>query len=331
MLAGVTMNVILGIAIYTYTLSNYTGQYLPVAEVTDGIYAYDLGREAGLKTGDKITAIDGKNFERFEDLLSTRVLFGANLSVERDAQNIEVLIPEDLYRTVMRAGRGRFIGPDNLAVKVDSLNPDDAADKAGLMAGDIVYSVADTQVTALGELRERLALHAGKNIDIAVLRGSDTVATKIDVTEDGTIGIYTAKKYDLKPYTFGKALKYGTSDAFEALIANAKGLGKIFSGEEKASDSVQGPIGIARIYGGVWDWQRFWVITGLLSMILAFMNILPIPALDGGHVIFLTIETITRKKFSDKFMERAQVVGMIMLLGIMAFAIGNDVWKHIIN
>ena len=108
-------------------------------------------------------------------------------------------------------------------------------------------------------------------------------------------------------------------------------LRKIFTGEEKATDSVQGPIGIATIYGGTWDWPHFWVLTGLLSMVLAFMNILPIPALDGGHVIFLLIESMTRKKFSDKFMERSQVVGMVLLLRLMVFAVGNDVWKHFIK
>src|SRR5204863_9116507 len=141
----------------------------------------------------------------------------------------------------------------------------------------------------------------------------------------------TNPKYKLTPYTFSSALKFGYSDAIEALVSNAKGLRKIFTGEEKASDSVQGPIGIAQIYGGVWDWARFWAITGLLSMVLAFMNILPIPALDGGHVIFLTLESVTRKKFSDKFMERAQITGMIILITLTAFTIGNDIWKHVLN
>ncbi len=117
----------------------------------------------------------------------------------------------------------------------------------------------------------------------------------------------------------------------EAITSNIKGLKQIFAGKEKASDSLQGPIGIATIYGGIWDWRRFWAITGLLSMVLAFMNILPIPALDGGHVLFLTIEAVTRRKLSDKFLERAQIAGMIILLSLMAFTIGNDIWKHFIN
>ena len=158
-----------------------------------------------------------------------------------------------------------------------------------------------------------------------------------NITEKGTIGIgYSPvplinKDYKMRKYTLGSAIAFGTSDAIEALVSNAKGLRKIFTGEEKATDSVQGPIGIAQIYGGQWNWPWFWSITGLLSMVLAFMNILPIPALDGGHVFFLGIESITRRKLSDKFMERAQIAGMVILLALMAFAVGNDVWKHIIN
>jgi regulator of sigma E protease len=117
----------------------------------------------------------------------------------------------------------------------------------------------------------------------------------------------------------------------EAVVTNVKGLKQIFTGREKATDSMQGPIGIAIIYGGVWEWHNFWFWTGLLSMVLAFMNILPIPALDGGHVLFLLIEMVTRRKFSDNFMEKVQVVGMVILLTLMAFIFGNDIWKHILH
>ena len=114
-------------------------------------------------------------------------------------------------------------------------------------------------------------------------------------------------------------------------MSNAKGLKGIFRGEVKASESVQGPIGIAKIYGGVWDWGRFWTLTGLLSMVIAMMNMLPIPALDGGHVLFLLIESVFRYKLSDKIMERVQVVGMVILMSLMIFALGNDIWRHVLN
>ena len=113
------------------------------------------------------------------------------------------------------------------------------------------------------------------------------------------------------------------------LILNIKGFGKIFSGDISPQDALAGPIGIAKIFGGVWIWQKFWLITGILSMILAFMNILPIPALDGGHVIFLTIEALSGKTLSDSFMEKSQAVGMVILVALMVFVIGNDIWNII--
>jgi regulator of sigma E protease len=171
-------------------------------------------------------------------------------------------------------------------------------------------------------------------LSLKILRGQDSLLLQPVVNDSGMIGVTYHSEfgdYPLTSYTLGSAIKYGSSDALEAIMSNIKGLRQIFVGKEKASDSLQGPIGIAAIYGGIWDWRRFWTITGLLSMVLAFMNILPIPALDGGHVLFLTIEAVTRKKLSDKFMERAQVAGMIILLSLMVFTIGNDIWKHFLN
>jgi regulator of sigma E protease len=186
-------------------------------------------------------------------------------------------------------------------------------------------------------LTEKVSALKGKMVTLSVKRNNQLSEIKVPVTFEGKIGLpYHAisipkEKYEETNYTLKSAIKFGTSDAFQSLIANAKGLRKVFTGEEKATDSIQGPIGIATIFGAKWDWMNFWRITGLLSMVLAFMNILPIPALDGGHVIFLLIEAITQRKFSDKFMERSQVVGMVILLSLMVFAVGNDIWKHILN
>ncbi len=192
-------------------------------------------------------------------------------------------------------------------------------------------------IDAGSDLPKKLAELKGQQVKLSITRNGEPMELTSEVSPEGKIGIgyntdtQVDPTYKMAAITPGTALVFGTADAWEALVSNVKGLGKIFSGQEKASDSLQGPIGIAQIYGGTFDWAWFWRITGLLSMVLAFMNMLPIPALDGGHVIFLTIEAITRRKFSDQFMERAQVVGMVLLLGLMAFAVGNDVWKHILN
>ena len=334
MVAGVTMNIILGIVIYMMTLLNYEKEYLSNNNIPDGIYAFDLGKEVGLQNNDHITAIDGKPVERFEDVLSSRVLFGSELTVDRNGREIEIIVPADFYRSAIKAGRGNFIGPYRANLKIDSVYSGFPADAAGLKKNDHVLRLNGERIFSTEKFKKIIGENKSKPITLQILRGNDTLMFQPVVNDSGLIGIINFPdfgNYIFTKYTVGNSLGFGTSDAFEAITMNLKGLKQIFAGKEKASDSLQGPIGIATIYGGIWDWHRFWNITGLLSMILAFMNILPIPALDGGHVLFLIIESVTRKKFSDKFMERAQVAGMIILLSLMAFTIGNDIWKHILN
>jgi regulator of sigma E protease len=334
MIGGVTMNVILGIIIYTAVLLHYNKEYLSNSSVTDGIYAFDLGEKTGLQNGDKIIAIDGKTFERFEDLLSSKVVFGSTLTVERNGRTLDVVVSDDFYKEVSKVGRGNFIGTFQSGLLIDSVVSGKPADAAGVKPGDKLMAINGRRTFSMELTRDVIKKNIGKPVSLQLLRGKDTLNLQPIVSDSGTIGIaYHSDfgSYPMTPYSFSSALRFGAADAVEAITSNIKGLKRIFTGHEKASDSLQGPIGIATIYGGVWDWHRFWTITGLLSMILAFMNILPIPALDGGHVIFLIIESVTQKKFSDTFMERAQIAGMIILLSLMAFAIGNDIWKHVIN
>ena len=159
-------------------------------------------------------------------------------------------------------------------------------------------------------------------------RGDVTDTLSIPVTEEARIGIAINPLIEpvRREYGFGEAISKGTSRAFGVVIVNAKALGKMFTGEVSAKN-VSGPIGMAKIYGASWDWVKFWSITGLISMILAFMNLLPIPALDGGHVMFLLYEMVSGRAPSDKFLENAQKVGMVILLALMVFAIGNDILK----
>ncbi|MEP7169604.1 MAG: RIP metalloprotease RseP [Bacteroidota bacterium] len=337
MIAGVTMNVILGIAVYSFSLLNYKQSYLPNSEVKNGIHVYKMGKDIGLQDGDKIVAINGKPFERFEDLLSTRVMFGAVLTVERNGQKFETNVPDNSYRTFYKSGGMNFIGLGDIVYVVINADKNDNAFKAGIRNNDTIIAVEGEKIQSSDFLSEKVTALKGKMVSLTVKRNNQISELKVPVNFEGMIGILHGpiadikEKYAEKNYTLKSAFKYGTSDAFESLIANAKGLRKIFTGEEKAADSIQGPIAIATLFTGNWNWMRFWTITGLLSMVLAFMNILPIPALDGGHVIFLIVEAITQRKFSDKFMERSQVVGMVILLSLMVFAIGNDIWKHVIN
>jgi regulator of sigma E protease len=310
---------------------HYAEKYLPVENISDGIYAYELGRDLGFQTGDNIVSFNNKKVERFEELLGPTVLFGGTFQINRAGKIMDINIPDDFYKTVTKKGKGRFIGADNYSFEVDEVTKDSPAEKAKLLKGDRVISVNDTTINTFGRFREMIFMNKGKQISLKILRDKNEISLTAQLDSNAMLGIAAKGHYELRNYTVGSAFRFGNGDAIEALVSNAKGLKKIFTGEEKASESLQGPIGIAAIYGSVWDWQRFWGITGLLSMVLAFMNILPIPALDGGHVVFLIIEAVTGKKFSDKVMERAQIVGMVILLSLMVFAVGNDIWKHFIR
>ncbi|MCC7232792.1 MAG: RIP metalloprotease RseP [Bacteroidia bacterium] len=334
MIAGVVMNVLLGIVIYAFVLLQYDREYLSNSNVTDGIYAFDLGQKAGLKTGDKILDINGDPFVRFDELLSSRVIFGSTLTVLRDGRTLDIVIPDDFYKETIKAGKGNFIGPYRANLQVDSIISGQPAEVAGLKKNDRILSVNDQRTFSMEGCRKIIQQNPSRPITLQVLRAKDTLTIRPVVSDSGMIGITYHSNYGdypLTPYTLGTAIRFGSGDALEAITSNIKGLKQIFAGKEKASESLQGPIGIATIYGGIWDWRRFWAITGLLSMVLAFMNILPIPALDGGHVLFLIIEVVTCRKLPDKFLERAQIAGMIILLSLMAFTIGNDIWKHLIN
>lgn len=332
MVGGVTMNILLGIGIYTYILLQYQEKYLPAQNINDGIYAYELGREIGLQTGDKITAINGKLFDRFEDLLGSRVVFGSVLTVDRKGEKVDVVVPDDFYKKVSKSGSGNFISPYQATLEIDSVFPNNPAAQAGLQKGDKLVALNGERYFGTERFKKELSENKSKPVDIKILRNNDTLAFTPVVSDSGLLGIAFRPymgNYAMVPYTLGKALSNGTSDAFEAITSTVKGFRQIFAGKEKASESLQGPIGIARIYGPVWDWPKFWAITGLLSMVLAFMNLLPIPALDGGHVLFLLIEMVSRRKLSDKFLERAQLVGMVILLTLMVFVFGNDILKAV--
>ena len=180
-------------------------------------------------------------------------------------------------------------------------------------------------------MNERIVYYSGKNITLQVIRNNDTIVLPTTVSSDGTLGFfqqnYLANGVENFNYSFAESVPVGANKASEALSDNITGLKKLVSGKLDPRKSIQGPIGIATMFGATWEWERFWALTGLLSLILAFMNLLPIPALDGGHVVFLIVEMIIRRPLSEKFMHVMQVIGMIILLGLMVFAFGNDIYK----
>lgn len=333
MVGGVTMNLILGVTVFTCLLMFARKEYLPNDSITKGIVAYKLGEQVGFKTGDKLVSINNKPFERFDDIFSSDVLFGSTITVNRNGNLTNVQIPDNFYKTLSTKGRWEFIGAGPQVCMIKGVKSGASADKAGILIKDKITAVNDSAFNTEEQLRAMLAGYKNQTVKLTVKREKQILTIPVAVSDSGTLGVYPVTiadidpDYVMAPYTFGKALKYGTGDAFEAITSTIKGISKIFKGEEKATESLQGPIGIATLFGAYWDWIRFWTLTGLLSMVLALMNILPIPALDGGHVVFLLGEMVTGRKPSDKLLERAQVAGMVILLSLMVFVFGNDLWK----
>lgn len=329
MLGGIIVNVITGVIIFI-TLTYYEGHdYIAAKDVKYGIVAHKLGQEIGLRTGDKIVAINGKSFEDFAEVRKVFLESNSYYTVERGGERVDVYVPNDFIEKVSDKKNAReFIDPI-FPFKVGELVPAMPADKAGLKTGDKIVKLNETPINFYHEIQAALDKAKNQTVTLTVERTGQTIPLPIKVSPEGTIGFYPEK--DLKithiDYSFGESIAVGSGKAFSVVTDNIRGFGKIFRGEVSASKALSGPIGIAQMFGGIWDWGRFWFLTGLLSMVLAFMNILPIPALDGGHSVLLIYEMVTGHKPSDKFLEGAQKVGMVILLGLMVFAFGNDIFK----
>jgi regulator of sigma E protease len=351
MMGGIIVNVITGVLVFIILLYAYGKSYLPASEAKHGIVAYSLAQDLGLRTGDKILKINGRPYNDFYAVRSPDVLLNNNSSytVERNGQILTINIPPDLIEklsdknaefiepirafkvdTVMSVGKPsafqRFMISLNMAKPAEEY----PAVKAGLKSGDQIVSINDQSIRYFHELQQELIKNRGKKVTLGVVRSDELKKIDLKVTENAAIGFIPEfdLKYENVDYSLGMAIKEGPEMAFGVVRDNIKAFGKIFRGEVSASKSLSGPIGIAQIYGKTWDWYRFWSITGLLSMILAFMNFLPIPALDGGHVMFLTYEMVSGRSPSDKFLEVAQKVGMVILLSLMVFAFFNDIFKN---
>jgi regulator of sigma E protease len=334
MLGGIIVNIIVGIFIFIVIAYNEGDKFLSINEVNKyGIVAGDMAEEIGLKTGDKIVKVNGKPVVNFNEVISSEVFLGSNSSytVSRDGRDVQIEIPNNFIEKLSDPEeKGNFIRPLEPFV-IGELVPASPAQKAGMLTNDKVISIDGKPIHFFHQLQAELQRLKNKQTILIVQRGSQEKTLTPTISEDGTLGFYPKSllNYTAVEYSLGQAIAVGTQDAFGVVFNYVKGFGKIFRGEVSASKALSGPIGIARMFGGVWDWGRFWSLTGLLSIVLAFMNALPIPALDGGHAVILSYEIISGRKPSDKFLENAQKVGMVLLLGLMAFAIFNDVWKAV--
>jgi len=339
MLGGITVNIILGIIIFWVLTIRYGETYIPNAEIKYGIVPGKIGKKIGLEAGDRITAINGQPVMRYDELTSPKVLLGnTDLTVLRGDQTLHVKVPGNIINDLSDYGTNgvdQFISKlPRVKFAVDSVVPGSNAYKAGLITNDSILAVNGHAITFFDEFKDQVQQNANKPIQVTLKRSGSLIQKTVQVDKNGAIGFFG--KYDLPKekrltYGFFGSLPVGATRAWGNFTDNAKGLGKVFKGEVKFNKAVGGPVAIANMFGTHVVWVRFWGLVGFLSMVLALTNLLPIPALDGGHALFLVIEMIKGKPLSDKFLERAQIVGFVLLITLMVFVFGNDIVKQVMK
>ena len=327
MLGGIIVNIIVGILVFWMITFKYGTTDIDNNKIY-GVKPGIIGEKVGLKEGDKILAVNGNKANLFfEDLMTSDVLMGdAVLTVDRAGQEVKITLPPDILNDVSDHKKNEFVQPIFKMLPVSKIEKDSRADHMGLQVGDSIVSINGVAPLHLNQFRDLVQANKGKDINLGVIRNGSAMnlTAKADTTTALGFGNLPMVVHS---YGLMESLPIGASKAFSVITDNIKGFGKMFKGEVRADKALSGPVGIATMFGTEVDWLRFWSLVGMLSMALAFMNLLPIPALDGGHVVFLTIEMIQGKPLSEKFLERAQMVGFFILIALMIFVFGNDIFK----
>jgi regulator of sigma E protease len=334
MIGGVSMNFIFALIIYIGVLYVWGETYLPTENAKYGIVVVDeAGEQIGLQTGDKIISVDHRKVENFYKVIPTVLLDKAKtIQVERDGKQLDVEISDDDIAVLVKAKsvmEPRFL----FEFRAAKFAKESVAEQAGLQKGDEIISVDSQEFVYYDQFQKYLKNHSNESILLRVVRDRDTLNIPVRLNETGLLGIHPEApvrsnfEYKTIRYGFFESIPAGIQKGFTTIQDYLKQFKLIFSPKTKAYESLGGFIAIGNIFPGAWNWYAFWTMTAFLSIILAVMNLLPIPALDGGHVMFLVFEMVTGRKPGEKFLEYAQITGMIILLTLVLYANGNDIFK----
>lgn len=342
MLGGVTVNFILAFIIYIGMTYAYGDMYIANDEIKDGVWVTNpVLEKAGIHTGDKIIAVDGEKIERFEPSISEKVMMGKNILISRGGIEQTITLPENII--------GQFVDADKSALimlrvpfVVGGFN-ESSLNKEQLKTKDIITGINGKPVKYMDEVVDFAKNNKNSSVPATVLRDKKASNVTLKVDAKGKLGIEMASvteenleqlgiyKFSRNQYSFLESIPVGIERGKDRLLSYGRQLKKIFTPSTGAYKGVGGFFAIFNIFPDQWSWEVFWNITAILSLMLGVMNLLPIPALDGGHVMFLIYEMVTGKKPSDKFMENAQMVGFVLLIGLLLFANGNDIYKAIFH
>ncbi|MBT3621660.1 MAG: RIP metalloprotease RseP [Flavobacteriales bacterium] len=338
MLGGVTVNLLLGIFIYSMTLYVYGDKYLPTENMKDGIWCVDgLATDIGFRNGDKIISADGYPVDRYSDILEN-VITSETILVERNGEETALNMPIDLIDKFLNNPTKLILYP-RIPTIVSGVEKGSNAEKGGLKKKDIITAINGVNYTYFDEFKKGLNNHIGNEIALTIERNGKEKNLNILVSEEGTLGFSPANinikqleelgtyKLASDKFSFLASFPAGYNKAIKKLGGYIAQFKMILSPSTGAYKGMGGFGAIGSMFPATWNWEIFWNLTAFLSLMLAFMNILPIPALDGGHVVFLLYEMIVGKPAPEKIMEYAQMVGMILLLSLLVFANGNDILK----
>jgi regulator of sigma E protease len=341
MIGGVTVNLLLGLLIYIMVIFVWGQTNVAPEKLTHGTSIHPYLEKYGLHSGDIILAVDGEKLENLNELNKIIMLRDiSTITVRHQNNKVQTIsLPEDIGSELFQAGAFPVFGMRMKTASVARVFPNSGAEKAKIKANDIIYSVDNKEITYFDEVQQALFTNKGKHVNLSVLRESeagviDTIPLKAKVDSDGKIGfevsmgsVEDSAAISNVNYSFINSVSRGTAYGINTLTDYIAQFKFIFT--KKGAGSIGGFAAIGNMFPPVWDWQLFWLNTALLSIILAFMNILPIPALDGGHVVFLMYEMITGKEAPQRVLEIAQYVGIFLLLGLLLYANGNDLVRWI--
>lgn len=343
MLGGVTVNFILAFLIYIGMTSYYGDKYIANESLKDGVWVQsEVLQDAGLQTGDKILMADGQPVERANEL-SYKIMMAHQLTVDRNGENVEVTLPVDVLDQLSEERQQERVFPVTPRIPlIVSQISEDSPNKDNLQLGDFINTFNGVEVTYADQFKPMIEQHKGQTVKAVITRDEKTQEIDLTVNDEGEIGIAYPRGlrekdaerlglYEIshENYSLIESIPVGINKGIDRLVDYGQQLKKIVNPDTGAYKSVGGFKAIYDVFPDFWSWERFWEITALLSIMLGVMNLLPIPALDGGHVMFLLYEIITGRKPSDKFLEYAQTVGFFILIALLLFANGNDIYKAI--
>jgi regulator of sigma E protease len=341
MLGGVTVNFILAFVIYIGMAFAYGDMFVATADLKDGLLIENpVMQKAGFKTGDKILAIDGEKVTKFDNQINANIVMAKHVLIERNGDSQTITMPIQFVDELSKQAKSPLV---SLRMPFVVGGVDDDSKNKDLQPKDIVLRLNEEPAKYFDQAKAILEKNKGKLIVAGILRNDKEMQVPVQVDADGKLGIHTAAldlqsleklgyyKVSKQEYGFVESFPVGIQKGADQLVGYGKQLKMIFNPETKAYKQVGGFAAIFNIFPSSWSWEVFWNITALLSIMLGVMNLLPIPALDGGHVIFLLYEIISGKKPSDKFLENAQMVGFVLLISLLLFANGNDIYKAIVG